>query len=51
MGRLGRIVTEWARRPEMGAEGRRWRVQGPAARTTWVAGRTWVEEDVEEEEV
>ena len=40
---MGRMVTLWARRAEIGAEGQRRWVQGPAARTTSVAGMvvTW----------
>ena len=37
MGFEGRMVTLWALRPEMGAEGYRDLVQGPAARITSVA--------------
>jgi hypothetical protein len=37
VGLLGRIVTEWARKAEIGALSRRHFVQGPAVRTTSVA--------------
>ena len=46
MGREGRIVTLWARRPEIGARGKRRWVQGPAARIMSLAGRVCVVEVV-----
>ena len=46
MGREGRMVTLWARRPELGAAGKSREVQGPAARMMSLAGRVCVVEVV-----